>query len=104
MRLPPGRRQREPSTTAVAMDLLSSNRDTPRPGGTDSREGTSMTAYLIAQLPVTDPEGFEAYRQVVPPVIAAHGGRYLARGGAVSTLEGEPGGARLIVLADRMSG
>lgn len=62
-----------------------------------------MTAYLIAQLTVTDPEGFEAYRQVVPPIIEAHGGRYLARGGALSTLEGEPGGARIIVLefADR---
>src|SRR3546814_17716760 len=62
-----------------------------------------MTAYLIAQLTVTDPEGFEVYRQVVPPVIAAHGGRYLTRGGALSTLEGKPGGARIIVLefADR---
>lgn len=62
-----------------------------------------MTAYLIAQLTVTDPQGFEAYRQVVPPIIAAHGGRYLARGGALSTLEGEPGGERIIVLefADR---
>jgi uncharacterized protein (DUF1330 family) len=57
-----------------------------------------MTAYLIAQLTITDPAGFDAYRQVVPPVIAAHGGRYLARGGAVTRLEGEPGGPRIIVL------
>jgi len=57
-----------------------------------------MTAYLIAQLTIADPAGFDAYRQVVPPVIAAHGGRYLARGGAVTRLEGEPGGPRIIVL------
>lgn len=57
-----------------------------------------MTAYLIAQLTITDPAGFEAYRQVVPPLIAAHGGRYLARGGAVTSLEGEPGGPRIVVL------
>lgn len=57
-----------------------------------------MAAYMIAQLTVTDPEGFEAYRQAVPPVIAAHGGRYLARGGAVTTLEGAPVGPRIIVL------
>lgn len=57
-----------------------------------------MAAYMIAQLTVTDPDGFEAYRQAVPPVIAAHGGRYLARGGAVTTLEGAPVGPRIIVL------
>jgi uncharacterized protein (DUF1330 family) len=57
-----------------------------------------MTAYLIAQLTITDAAGFEAYRAVVPPVIEAHGGRYLARGGAVTRLEGEPGGPRVIVL------
>jgi uncharacterized protein (DUF1330 family) len=58
-----------------------------------------MTAYLIAQLTITDPAGFDAYRQVVPPVIASHGGRYLARGGAVTRLEGEePGSPRIIVL------
>lgn len=62
-----------------------------------------MTAYLIAQLTVTDPAGFEAYREAVPPVIAAHGGRYLARGGTMTRLEGEPGGQRIVVLefADR---
>ena len=57
-----------------------------------------MTAYLIAQLTITDPAGFEAYREAVPPVIAAHGGRYLARAGAMTRLEGEPGGPRIVVL------
>lgn len=57
-----------------------------------------MTAYVIAQLTVTDPEGFEAYRAAVSPIIEAHGGRYLVRGGAVSNLEGEPGRPRIIVL------
>ncbi|MGF1595150.1 MAG: DUF1330 domain-containing protein [Kiloniellaceae bacterium] len=57
-----------------------------------------MKAYVIAQLTITDPEGFETYRQAVPPVIAAHNGRYLARGGDVIKLEGEAGGPRIIVL------
>jgi uncharacterized protein (DUF1330 family) len=57
-----------------------------------------MTAYLIAQLTITDPEGFEVYRQAVPPIIEAHGGRYLVRGGALSNLEGELGRPRIIVL------
>lgn len=57
-----------------------------------------MTAYVIAQLTITDPEGFEAYRAAVPPVIAAHGGRFLVRGGEAASLEGELGRSRVIVL------
>jgi len=57
-----------------------------------------MPAYVIAQLTVTDPEGFEAYRAAVPAVIEAHGGRYLLRGVAISNLEGELERPRIIVL------
>jgi uncharacterized protein (DUF1330 family) len=57
-----------------------------------------MTAYVIAQLTVTDPEGFEAYRAAVAAVIEAHGGRYLVRGGAITNIEGELERPRIIVL------
>ena len=42
-----------------------------------------MAAYLIADIEITDPEAFERYRTQVPATIAAHGGRYLVRGGAI---------------------
>jgi len=47
-----------------------------------------MPAYLIADIDVTDPVGYDEYKKRVPAVIAAHGGRYLARGGASEVLEG----------------
>lgn len=47
-----------------------------------------MTAYLIADIDVTDAVGYEEYKKRVPAIIAAHGGRYLARGGASEVLEG----------------
>jgi len=47
-----------------------------------------MPAYLIADIEVTDPVGYEEYKTRVPAIIAAHGGRYLARGGASEVLEG----------------
>ncbi len=47
-----------------------------------------MAAYLIADIEVTDPVGYEEYKKRVPAVIAAHGGRYLARGGGSDVLEG----------------
>ena len=47
-----------------------------------------MPAYLIADIEITDPLGYDEYKKRVPAVIAAHGGRYLARGGASEVLEG----------------
>lgn len=57
-----------------------------------------MAAYLIAHLTVTDPEAFQDYRAAVPAVIQRFGGRYLLRGGAVETLEGQWQVSRLVVL------
>jgi uncharacterized protein (DUF1330 family) len=57
-----------------------------------------MAAYLIANITVTDPARFEAYRAAVPAVIARFGGRYLVRGGAVEVKEGMPGLNRVVVL------
>jgi len=57
-----------------------------------------MPAYVIAQLTVTDLDGFEAYRRAVSPIIEAYGGRFLVRGGEVSSIEGDPGRPRMLVL------
>jgi uncharacterized protein (DUF1330 family) len=57
-----------------------------------------MPAYVIAELEVTDPAGFEAYRKGVPATIAAYGGRYLARGGGLESLEGGWAPKRMVVL------
>ena len=57
-----------------------------------------MAAYLIADIEVTNPEGFEEYRAKVPAVIAAYGGRYLVRGGACEVLEGGGPARRRVIL------
>lgn len=57
-----------------------------------------MAAYLIAHLEVTDAGAFEAYRDRVPAIIAAHGGRYLIRGAQAEVLEGDWTVPRLVVL------
>src|SRR4051812_13592716 len=62
------------------------------------REETPMPAYLIANIRVKDPAKFAAYRELVAPMIARFGGRYLIRGGAVTPVEGEPVFARVVVL------
>jgi uncharacterized protein (DUF1330 family) len=57
-----------------------------------------MAAYLYVDLEVTDPARYEEYRKAVPAVIAAHGGRYLVRGGASQVLEGDVQPKRQVVL------
>lgn len=57
-----------------------------------------MSAYLIAEVDVTDPVVFEQYRAGVPATIAAYGGSYLVRGGAFEALEGTWQPKRVIVL------
>jgi uncharacterized protein (DUF1330 family) len=57
-----------------------------------------MAAYVIVDIQVTDPVTFEEYKKHGPAAVAAYGGRYLARGGRVETLEGEWAPGRLVVL------
>ena len=57
-----------------------------------------MPAYLFANLNVTDPASFGKYRDLVAPIVAAFGGRYLVRGGAVTDVEGAPGLKRVVLL------
>ncbi len=57
-----------------------------------------MAAYLFANVEITDPVVYEQYRQQVPATIAAHGGRYLVRGGATEVLEGGGEPNRVVIL------
>lgn len=57
-----------------------------------------MAAYLHAHIQVNDPIAYEEYRRQVPAMIAAHGGRYLVRGGAAQVLEGATEVQRQVIL------
>ena len=54
--------------------------------------------YVIAELTVTDPEGYKQYAAAVPPIIAKFGGKYLVRGGQTVGVEGDPPGGRIVVI------
>jgi uncharacterized protein (DUF1330 family) len=44
--------------------------------------------YWIAHVDITDPERYRQYAEAAPDVIAAHGGRFLARAGKFQQMEG----------------
>ena len=57
-----------------------------------------MSAYVIAEVEVTDPGKFEEYRKLVPPTIEAFGGRYVVRGGAIDAREGGWQPSRIVII------
>ena len=57
-----------------------------------------MSAYVIAQVKVQDPERYADYRSMVVPTIEAYGGKFIVRGGEVETLEGDWDPARMIII------
>jgi uncharacterized protein (DUF1330 family) len=57
-----------------------------------------MKAYCIAYEIVDDPATFEEHRRQVLATIEAHQGRFIVRGGAFTTLEGEMPYERIAVL------
>ena len=57
-----------------------------------------MSAFVILDITVTDPERFEVYKQLAPATIEAYGGRYIARGGKAESLEGDWSPDRIVIL------
>ena len=57
-----------------------------------------MAAYVIADIDVQDPVRYADYRAMVPASIEAYGGRFLARGGKVESLEGPWQPKRTVIL------
>ncbi len=57
-----------------------------------------MAAYIIAEEDVTDPKGFREYLKQVVPTIQQFGGKILAAGGTIETLEGDWHPSRLVIL------
>jgi len=57
-----------------------------------------MPAYVVVDIEVTNPSLYERYKELAGAAVAKHGGKYLARGGATTVLEGSWQPKRLVVL------
>jgi uncharacterized protein (DUF1330 family) len=57
-----------------------------------------MPAYIIVEIEVTDPVGFEEYKKRAAATVEQYGGKYIVRGGACETLEGDWKPKRIVVL------
>jgi len=57
-----------------------------------------MSAYVVVDVDVTDPSAYDVYREKAAASVARHGGRYVARGGEMTVLEGAWSPRRLVIL------
>jgi uncharacterized protein (DUF1330 family) len=57
-----------------------------------------MTAYVIADIDIHDQDTYREYSALVPDTLRPYGGRFLVRGGAFETLEGDWRPRRVVVL------
>jgi uncharacterized protein (DUF1330 family) len=59
---------------------------------------TKPPAYFIAEIDVTDPAVYKTYVERNTPVVNAHGGRFLVRGGKTTPMDGEAP-KRIVLIA-----
>ena len=57
-----------------------------------------MAAYVILEIEIVDPVGFEEYKKRVVPIVEKYGGQYIAVSDQVETLEGDWKPKRIVVL------
>ena len=57
-----------------------------------------MSAYVIVEIDIVDPTGYEEYKKLAGATVEKYGGKYIVRGGVVETLEGDWKPKRIVVL------
>jgi len=57
-----------------------------------------VSAYVIVEIEVRDPAGYEEYKKQAHATVLAHGGKYIVRGGKTEVLEGDWQPKRIVVL------
>lgn len=57
-----------------------------------------MPAYVIVEVDISDPEKYNAYKELTPATVQAYGGKFVLRGNPVTVLEGDWNHERLVML------
>ena len=57
-----------------------------------------MSAYVVVEIEILDPVGYEEYKKQAATTVHKYGGKYIARGGKTEVLEGDWNPKRIVVL------
>jgi len=57
-----------------------------------------MPAYVIVEIDILDPVGYEEYKKQAAATVLKYGGKYVVRGGKTEVLEGDWQPKRIVML------
>jgi uncharacterized protein (DUF1330 family) len=57
-----------------------------------------MPAYIIVDIDIVDPVGYEHYKNLAGATVESYGGKYIVRGGKSEVLEGNWSPKRVVIL------
>jgi uncharacterized protein (DUF1330 family) len=57
-----------------------------------------MKAYIIVDITITNPTAYEDYKKLTPASLQPFDGKFIVRGGATETLEGDWQPGRFVIL------
>jgi uncharacterized protein (DUF1330 family) len=57
-----------------------------------------MPAYIIVDIDIVDPVGYEQYKNLAGATVESYGGKYIVRGGKSEVLEGNWNPKRVVIL------
>ena len=57
-----------------------------------------MSAYVIVEIDIVDPVGYEEYKKQAAATVHKYGGKYIVRGGETEVLEGDWKPKRIVIL------
>jgi uncharacterized protein (DUF1330 family) len=57
-----------------------------------------MPAYIIVEIEIVDPTGYEEYKKLAGAIVEKYGGKYVVRGGRTEVLEGDWRPKRIVIL------
>jgi uncharacterized protein (DUF1330 family) len=57
-----------------------------------------MPAYVIVEIDILDPVGYEEYKNLASATVEKYGGEYIVRGGRTEVLEGDWNPKRIVLL------
>ena len=57
-----------------------------------------MSAYVIVEIDILDPTGYEEYKNLASATVEKYGGKYIVHGGRTEVLEGDWNPKRIVLL------
>jgi uncharacterized protein (DUF1330 family) len=57
-----------------------------------------MSAFVLVEVNIQDPEVYEEYKKLTPASVESYGGKFVIRGNPVQVMEGEWNYDRLVLL------